>query len=766
MAKTTARGAATGSAGRQSPEQAAVSPQWAQQGETLTTALGVRVQDTDNSLRAGSRGPTLMEDFHLREKIMHFDHERIPERVVHARGAAAHGHFVLETPIAEITSAAFLTIQKTTPVFVRFSTVAGSRGSADTARDVRGFAVKFYTEDGNFDLVGNNMPVFFIQDGIKFPDVIHAAKPEPDREIPQAQTAHDTFWDFVSLTPESTHMLMWAMSDRAIPRSFRTMEGFGVHTFRLVNAAGRSTLVKFHWKPVAGIHSLVWEESQKLGGIDPDFHRRDLWTAIEAGAFPEWELGLQLMPDTEDQTFEGIDLLDPTKLVPEELAPVRRIGRLTLDRNPANFFAETEQVAFCAGSFVRGIEPTDDPLLHARMFSYLDTQITRLGGPNFNQIPINRALAPVNDNLRDGHGQQAVAEGRAPYIPNSVGGGCPWHTKDGAGGGYTVLPRVVNGPKIRERALSFEDHYTQAALFWRSMSAVEQAHIVGGFSFELSHVETVPIRERMLERLACVDTDLTRQVAANLGLKAPKGRPPGKLKPSPALSMLPAKPGPIDGRVIAVIGRRRRGRRRGQGGPRGLLGGRGRRPRRGAARGGADGRRRQDGRGHQDALRRAVGRVRRRGRRRERRHRHAGRARGGAVPAGGLPAPQDDRRLGRRRVRADRGRHRAGRRRGGREDRRRPECAPGRRRAAAPALGPRLRSGVGRRAEPARDQLPVDSSPSRKAAKPVGARASRRPLVSTGASAMARRSSPASPRWRQRVTSSCAASGSQPPTCR
>jgi len=536
-----------------SPELGSVSPRWAQDGEALTTALGVRVQDTDNSLRAGSRGPTLLEDFHLREKLMHFDHERIPERVVHARGAAAHGRFLLDTPIPELTSATFLTTQKETPLFLRFSTVAGSRGSADTARDVRGFAVKFYTDEGNFDLVGNNIPVFFIQDGIKFPDVIHAAKPQPDREIPQAQTAHDTFWDFVSLTPESTHMLMWVMSDRAIPRSFRTMEGFGVHTFRLVNDKGESTLVKFHWKPAAGIHSLVWEESQKLGGIDPDFHRRDLWNAIESGSFPEWELGVQAMPDTDEQTFHGIDLLDPTKIVPEELAPVRRIGRMVLDRNPTNFFAETEQVAFCAASFVRGIEPTDDPLLHARLFSYLDTQLTRLGGPNFAQLPINRPLAPVNDNLRDGFGQQAVHAGRAPFVPNSIDGGVPIHAKDGLGGGYAVVPRVVDGPKVRERALSFEDHYTQAALFWQSMSLVEQEHIVGAFSFELSHVEAADIRARVLTRLANVDADLTRQVAANLGLKAPKGSPPSGVTPSPALSMQLTAPGPLDGRVIAVL---------------------------------------------------------------------------------------------------------------------------------------------------------------------------------------------------------------------
>src|SRR3954468_13824124 len=402
--------AAPGPSGQQPP----AAPGWrAQAGEFLTTAQGVRLPDTDHSLKAGERGPTLLEDFHFREKITHFDHERIPERVVHARGTGAHGVFRSYGNAASLTRAGFLADEgRETPVFVRFSTVIGSRGSADTVRDTRGFATKFYTDEGVFDLVGNNIPVFFIQDGIKFPDIIHAAKPHPDREIPQAQSAHDTFWDFVSLHTESTHMLMWIMSDRAIPRSYRTMEGFGVHTFRLVNAAGATSLVKFHWKPTAGTHSLVWEESQKLGGIDPDFHRRDLWNAIESGAFPEWDLGVQVMPDTEDQTFEGIDLLDPTKLVPEELCPVRLVGRMTLDANPSNYFAETEQVAFHPGHVVPGIDLTDDPLLHARLFSYLDTQITRLGGPNFTQLPINRPAAPVNDNQRDGFGQHAVHTGR------------------------------------------------------------------------------------------------------------------------------------------------------------------------------------------------------------------------------------------------------------------------------------------------------------------------------------------------------------------
>ncbi|MCU1453489.1 MAG: catalase, partial [Acidimicrobiales bacterium] len=516
------------------------------------TAQGVPMDDTDNSLRVDSRGPTLLEDFHLREKVMHFDHERIPERVVHARGAGAHGRFELYESLEDITCARFLCdTSRPTPVFVRFSTVAGSRGSADTARDVRGFATKFYTDEGNFDLVGNNIPIFFIQDGIKFPDVIHAAKPEPDREIPQAQTAHDTFWDFVSLQPETTAMLMWIMSDRAIPRSFRTMEGFGVHTFRLVNADGDSTLVKFHWKPVAGVHSLVWEESQKLGGIDPDFHRRDLWDAIESGVFPEWELGLQLLPDTEDEMFEGIDLLDPTKFVPEELAEVRPVGRLTLDRNPSNFFAETEQVAFHTGHLVRGIDITDDPLLQARLFSYLDTQLTRLGGPNFAQIPINRPHSPVNDNERDGFGQQAIHEGRAPYAPNSLGGGCPF--ADPARG-FQHVPRMVSGETMRKRAESFGDHYSQATLFWASMAEPEQVHIVEAFGFELSKVDTSEVRERMLANLANVDAELVAKVAARLGMDVPApSLPIAEVEPSPALSMVVTEPGPIDGRVIGLL---------------------------------------------------------------------------------------------------------------------------------------------------------------------------------------------------------------------
>ena len=533
------------------PSDDAISPDWAQSGDTLTTVTGAPVETSDNTLRAGPRGPALLQDFHLREKIMHFDHERIPERVVHARGTGAHGHFRVTSPVDDVTCARVLcdpTLD--TPVFVRFSTVAGSRGSSDTARDVRGFAVKFYTEEGNWDLIGNNIPVFFIQDGIKFPDIIHAAKPEPDREIPQAATAHDTFWDFVSLTPESTHMLMWAMSDRAIPRSLRTMEGFGVHTFRLYDAHGATTLVKFHWKPVAGIHSLVWEESQKLGGIDPDFHRRDLWNAIDSGAYPEWDLGVQLFPDTEDQMFEGIDLLDPTKLVPEELAPVRIVGRLTLDRNPTNFFAETEQIAFCTAHVVPGIDFTDDPLLQARNFSYLDTQLTRLGGPNFNQIPINRSLAQTNTTQRDGFGQQAIHEGVAPYTPNSLGGGCPFHA---GAEGLRTLPRMVQGELSRERPQSFDDHFSQATLFWNSMSTTERDHIVGAFSFELGKCLQEPVRARMLTNLANVDAELCQRVAANLGMDAPSGAPAIDVAASPALSQIPAPPCVIAGRVVGVL---------------------------------------------------------------------------------------------------------------------------------------------------------------------------------------------------------------------
>jgi catalase len=528
-----------------------IAPEWAQGGDRLTTAYGVPIDDTDNSLRLGERGPTLLDDFHLREKIMHFDHERIPERVVHARGAGAHGVFRLTKSIENLTCAPILCDTSIeTPTFVRFSTVAGSRGSADTARDVRGFAVRFYTGEGNWDLVGNNIPVFFIQDGIKFPDLIHAAKPEPDREIPQAATAHDTFWDFASLTPETTHMLMWVMSDRGIPRSYRTMEGFGVHTFRLINGKGKTSLVKFHWKPAAGLASLVWEEAQKLGGIDPDFHRRDLFDAIESGHFPEWDFGVQVFPDNPEQTFEGIDLLDPTKLVPEELVPVQIIGRLTLNANPTNYFAETEQVAFCTSHVPRGIDFTDDPLLQARNFSYVDTQLTRLGGPNFDQLPINRPQSSANTNHRDGFSQQTVPEGIAAYTPNSIGGGCPFAS---GAEGFVAAARTLSGTRARVRAQSFSDHFSQATLFWNSMSAPEQDHIVGAFSFELGKCLAPEIKDRMLANLSRVHADLCRQVAQNLGLKAPRSRVAEPLNPSPVLSLIPSAPGPIAGRMIGVL---------------------------------------------------------------------------------------------------------------------------------------------------------------------------------------------------------------------
>jgi catalase len=525
----------------------------AQAGEFLTTAQGLRLPDTDHSLKAGPRGPTLLEDFHLREKITHFDHERIPERVVHARGAAAHGVFESYGTAAAVTKAGFLAGKgRKTPVFTRFSTVLGSRGSADTVRDTRGFAVKFYTDEGTFDLVGNNMPVFFIQDGIKFPDIIHAGKPHPDREIPQAQSAHDTFWDFVSLHTEATHHVFWNMSDRGIPRSYRTMEGFGVHTFRLVNAAGETHLVKWHWKPVAGVHSLVWEEAQIAAGVDPDFHRRDLADGIENGAFLEYELGLQVMPDDGSDTFAGIDLLDPTKIVPEELAPVQMVGKLTLDRNPTNYFAETEQVAFHTGHLVPGIEVTNDPLMQARMFSYLDTQLTRLGGPNFSQLPINRPHAPVNDLLRDGMHQTAIHTGVTAYKPNGIEGDAPLEAS-AADGGYVQLPRPIEGAAIRANPVSFDDHFTQPALFYRSLTEVEQAHLVEAFTFELGKVYEQVIKERQLQVLANVDADLCAQVAAGLGLPAPSGTPVGDVTPSPALSQITTAPGPIAGRKIGVI---------------------------------------------------------------------------------------------------------------------------------------------------------------------------------------------------------------------
>ena len=521
-------------------------------GERLTTDQAVRINDDQNSLKAGPRGPSLLEDFILREKITHFDHERIPERVVHARGAAAHGVFQVYKPLGRLTRAAFLQDPaKRTPVFVRFSTVAGSRGSTDLARDVRGFAVKFFTEEGNFDLVGNNIPVFFIQDAVKFPDLIHAVKPEPHNEIPQAASAHDTFWDFISLMPESMHMVMWVMSDRAIPRSLRMMEGFGVHTFRLVNEEGEARFVKFHWKPLLGVHSVLWDEALKISGKDPDFHRRDLWEAIEAGAFPEWELGLQVIEEKDEHAFD-FDLLDPTKLVPEEMVPVQRVGRLTLNRNPDNFFAETEQVAFHPGHVVPGIDFTDDPLLQGRLFSYTDTQLLRLGGPNFHEIPINRPVAPLHNNQRDGLMRQTISVSRAAYHPNSIGGGCPVQAgrRDG---GFVSHPVPIDAPKLRQRGEKFFDHFSQAALFWVSQSDPEKDHIVAALQFELGKVERPEIRERMVGLLTLVDEALATRVGEGLGitprrpngpinLSVPADGDPKEFQPRPAKR--PARPSP------------------------------------------------------------------------------------------------------------------------------------------------------------------------------------------------------------------------------
>lgn len=542
-------------------------------GQPLTTNQGLPINDNQNSLKAGSRGPSLLEDFILREKITHFDHERIPERIVHARGAAAHGYFQVYESMAPYTRAKFLQDPAVkTPVFVRFSTVAGSRGSTDLARDVRGFAVKFYTEEGNFDLVGNNIPVFFIQDAIKFPDLIHAVKPEPHNEIPQAASAHDTFWDFTSLMPEAMHMIMWVMSDRAIPRSYRMMEGFGIHTFRLINAEGQGHLVKFHWKPLLGVHSVLWDEAQKISGKDPDFHRRDLWEAIETGAYPEWEFGVQIVAEEDEHSFD-FDLLDPTKIIPEELVPVRRIGKLTLDRNPDNFFAETEQVAFHPGHLVPGIDFTNDPLLQGRLFSYTDTQLSRLGSPNFHEIPINRSVAPVHNNQRDAHMRQTINKGRVSYEPNSLGGGCPMQAKADWGGFVSYMEKL-DGRKVRARSESFFDHYSQARLFFISQSGPEQDHIVNALRFELGMVAVEEVRQRMLVHLAHIDQTLASRVAEGLGMTVPTAldKPlnmsipadgdvdahqpkPVKqnIQPSPALSMANTVKNTIKSRRVAVL---------------------------------------------------------------------------------------------------------------------------------------------------------------------------------------------------------------------
>ncbi|QIS19539.1 catalase [Nocardia terpenica] len=518
----------------------------------LTTQQGVRVPSTDDALKVGERGPTLLEDFHAREKITHFDHERIPERVVHARGAGAYGHFrPYDTWLDQYTTAKFLTDPNVeTPVFVRFSTVAGSRGSADTVRDVRGFATKFYTTEGNYDLVGNNFPVFFIQDGIKFPDFVHAVKPEPHNEIPQAASAHDTLWDFVGEQAETLHAIMWLMSDRALPRSFRMMQGFGVHTFRFLDRSGAATFVKFHWTPQLGVHSLLWDECQQIAGHDPDFNRRDLWDCIEAGQFPEWELGVQLIPEDQEFAFD-FDLLDATKLVPEEQVPVRAVGTMVLDRNPDNFFAETEQVAFHTANLVPGIDFTDDPLLQLRNFSYLDTQLIRLGGPNFAQLPINRPIADVRNHQQDGYGQHTIPRGEAAYTKNTIGGGCPMIADEGT---MRHVAEPLYGTPVRQRAETFREYYSQPRMFWRSMSEPEADHIVAAFAFELGKVERPAIRAKVLERLANIDPDLVTRVATELGMPVPAtDSETSNAVISPALSQLTKTPETIETRKIAIL---------------------------------------------------------------------------------------------------------------------------------------------------------------------------------------------------------------------
>lgn len=542
-------------------------------GEFLTTNQGLRVNDDQNSLKAGERGPSLLEDFILREKITHFDHERIPERVVHARGVAAHGYFQVYKSLAKYTKAKFLQDPSVkTPVFMRISTVAGSRGSSDLARDVRGFAIKFYTDEGNYDFVGNNIPVFFIHDAIKFPDLIHSVKPEPNNEIPQAASAHDTFWDFASIMPESAHMIMWIMSDRAIPRSLRMIEGFGVHTYRLINEEGKAVFVKFHWKPVLGVHSVTWDEAQRISGKDPDFHRRDLFEAIESGAFPEWELGLQIIEEQDEHKYP-FDLLDPTKLVPEEMVPVQIVGKLTLNRNTDNFFAETEQVAFHPGHLVPGIDFTNDPLLQGRLFSYTDTQLTRLGSPNFHEIPINRSIAPLHNNQRDGHMRQTVDVGVTSYQPNTILSGCPFQAK-ASQGGFTSYPERIDAHKIRGRSESFFDFFSQAKLFYNSQSDTEKSHLTNALRFELGKVKRVEIRKRMVSILSQIDHTLATNVAKELGLEVPAhpiqpvnmGIPadgdPKKYAPktvtlpiekSGALSMAGTKKDTIKSRQIAVL---------------------------------------------------------------------------------------------------------------------------------------------------------------------------------------------------------------------
>lgn len=526
-------------------------------GTPLTTNHGIPISDNQNSLRAGARGPTLLEDFLLREKIFHFDHERIPERIVHARGSAAHGVFTCTDPIPDLTRAGlFAEKGKETPVFVRFSTVAGGAGSVDTPRDVRGFAVKFYTEQGNWDLVGNNIPVFFIQDAIKFPDLVHSVKMEADRGYPQAASAHDTFWDFVSLMPESLHTVIWAMSDRAIPRSLRMMEGFGVHTFKFVNADGKASFVKFHWKPVLGLQSLIWDESAKLQGADNDYHRRDLHEAIAAGDHPEWDFAVQVFDQALADSLP-YDVLDPTKIIPEEVVPLRVIGRMVLNRNPDNHFAENEQAAFLPSNVVPGIDFTDDPLLQGRLFSYLDTQKSRLGTTNFHQIPVNAPKCPYANMMRDGMMQTAVPKGRANYEPNSLDQAGEDPGPRASAEGFATAPQEVQGDKLRLRAENFGDHYSQPRMYWRSMTENEQAHIASAFVFELSKVGLDHVRTRMLSHLQVIDPDLGRRVADGLGFDLPAPakpfRDPVDLKPSDALSIQKNWQETLKGRRIGLL---------------------------------------------------------------------------------------------------------------------------------------------------------------------------------------------------------------------
>jgi catalase len=503
--------------------------------QKMTTNQGVKVSEDEFSLKAGLRGPTLLEDFHFREKMTHFDHERIPERVVHARGFAAHGEFELYESMKQYTKASFLCDTSIkTPVFVRFSTVVGSRGSAETVRDVRGFATKFYTQEGNYDLVGNNIPVFFIQDAIKFPDLVHAIKPEPHNEIPQASSAHDTFWDFLVNNQEASHMVMWLMSDRAIPRSFRMMEGFGVHSFRFVNEQGVAHFVKFHWKPLLGAHSLVWDEAQKISGKDPDFHRRDLYDAIEKGDFAEYELGVQILAEEDEFTFD-FDVLDATKIWPEEDVPVKLIGKMTLNRNVDNVFAETEQVAFHAGNVVPGIDFTNDPLLQGRLFSYTDTQLIRLGGPNFHELPINRPVCPFHNNQRDGYGRMTINKGPVSYHKNSLADNTP-ATSSTEEGGFEHYQEKIEGRKIRNRSDSFRDHFSQATLFWNSMSDAEKTHITDAFIFEVGKVKSQSVKQQVVDTIANINLDLAKVIADSIGTKPPTGNGSDVTKASPALS--------------------------------------------------------------------------------------------------------------------------------------------------------------------------------------------------------------------------------------